>query len=872
MANDFGKQPHGPAGGLGPGRKIANYVVEAQIGVGGMAVVFRARDELLGRPVAVKVITPMLADDQEFRLRFLRESRAAAAVDSLHIIPVYGAGESDGRLYIATRYVAGGDLSALLARAGGRLEARRAVALLTQVASALDAAHSAGLVHRDVKPQNILVDSVPERPEHAYLSDFGLSKGTLSPTRLTLSGQFVGTPDYSAPEQIKGGYVDGRADQYALACVTFALLTGTLPFHRGETIATMYAHLQDPVPPVTGIRQELPPALDSVLTRALAKLPADRYARCGEFTAALQEALDRPRPAAATGPWSWLGMDHGQPRAAAAQHARPQMQQHTAGNGWSPAAPPAPYPVPGPAPAFGSNPSLPPAGGLQPTQTTGTPVWPAVPAGQGISTPTIPPGKGAGTPTITPAIPAGNGVRTPAAPAVAPASNGTRPASNGTGPAGSGTGLAAGPPRTDTSTDTSAGPGVGGGPTQPPAGGGSSDPSRPRRRTALIAGAAVLVLAAAAGTGYALQSGGSAPPVPVVPPVKSTTPAAPVKPALAATLTVPGGGTIDTMWLSPDGKRLAAAGAGSPDIYIWNTASPAHPTTLTAPSTKVGTRSYSPVMENIAFSADDSTVTAVTYPSGGPPTASTQSYTVYQWNLATGKRTTVWSTSTSSVVTFSLDNNLAVNSVSGGVSAVSLTSASKKAAPPVVLPGGTNLNAGTVYYLDLDGNRMIYRPSSGGSYVWDFAEKKVIAKLQSNGNNVLSPDGKTALVFYNPQNNANIIPPPILWDFATQSNVTPSDPRWQQQQTSSAEAQAYTAFGTDGSVVATRRGNGEEWDLWSTVTHKYLTTVTDPDYRTDSRVAVAGPGGREVVIFGAGKTVGANDEVHQLYLWNTNLS
>jgi len=222
-----------------------------------MAAVFRARDEVLGRLAAVKVIAPSLAEDDEFRTRFVRESRAAAAVDSLHIIPVYGAGEADGLLYIATRFVAGGDLAALLRRSGGRLAPDRAVPLVAQVASALDAAHAAGLVHRDVKLQNILVDAVSERAEHAYLADFGLSRGTSS-TGLTASGEFLGTPDYCAPEQIGSARVDGRADQYALGCVAFALLTGAAPFHREEAVGTLFAHLQDPVPPASGLRQELP--------------------------------------------------------------------------------------------------------------------------------------------------------------------------------------------------------------------------------------------------------------------------------------------------------------------------------------------------------------------------------------------------------------------------------------------------------------------------------------------------------------------------------------------------------------------------------------------------------------------------------------
>ena len=290
MTSDFVQRPFGSFGRLGPGSRIAGYLIEEQIGAGGMAVVFRARDELLGRLAAVKVITPSMADNEDFRARFLRESRAAAAVDSPYILPVYGAGEAAGLLFIATRFVPGGDLAGLLRRAGGQMAPDLTTMLVSQVASALDAAHAAGLVHRDVKPQNILVDSVPGRAEHAYLSDFGLSKGMQS-TGLTSSGQFLGTPDYSAPEQIRGGHVDGRADQYALACAAFALLAGRLPFHRQEAVATMFAHLQDPVPSLAGLRRDLPAAVDRVIARAMAKSPDERYGRCAEFAAALREVL-----------------------------------------------------------------------------------------------------------------------------------------------------------------------------------------------------------------------------------------------------------------------------------------------------------------------------------------------------------------------------------------------------------------------------------------------------------------------------------------------------------------------------------------------------------------------------------------------------
>ena len=300
MTSEFTARPYGFFGELEPGSRIAGYVIEEQIGAGGMAVVFRARDEMLGRLAAVKVIAPPMAGDPEFRARFLRESRAVAAINSQHIIPVYAAGEAEGTLYIATRFAAGGDLAGLARRAGGFLAPDRAATLVAQVASALDAAHAAGLVHRDVKPQNILIDSTPELPEHAFLSDFGLTKGTGSSTGLTAAGQFLGTPEYCAPEQIRAASVDGRADQYALGCVAFALLTGETPFHRGETVATLYAQVHDPVPSMCMIRPELPPAIDRVIARALAKSPAARYARCADFAAALQAALTLPWPTTST--------------------------------------------------------------------------------------------------------------------------------------------------------------------------------------------------------------------------------------------------------------------------------------------------------------------------------------------------------------------------------------------------------------------------------------------------------------------------------------------------------------------------------------------------------------------------------------------
>jgi serine/threonine protein kinase len=273
VATEFSAQQYALMARLVPGSQLAGYVIEEQVGAGRMAVVFRARDAVLGRLAALKVLSPALAANQEFRDRFLRESRAVASVEEPHIIPVYGAGDADGVLYIATRFVAGGDLAGVLQRAGGRLEPGRAAAFVEQVAAALDAAHAAGLVHRDVKPGNVLVDAVTDQGEHAYLSDFGLSKPALADSGLTATGTFLGTPDYSAPEQIRGLPTDGRADQYSLACMAFTLLAGNLPFHRQETMATLFAHLNDPVPPLARYRGDLGPGTDTILARGLAKEP-----------------------------------------------------------------------------------------------------------------------------------------------------------------------------------------------------------------------------------------------------------------------------------------------------------------------------------------------------------------------------------------------------------------------------------------------------------------------------------------------------------------------------------------------------------------------------------------------------------------------
>jgi Protein kinase domain len=276
--------------GFPAGSRVSGYRLEHEIGRGGMAVVFRARDEQLGRLVALKVLAPSLAGDEAFQRRFVRESQAVAAIDDPHIVPVFAAGEADGVLFIAMRYVAGGDAQSLLGREGP-LPPARVASIISPVASALDAAHAAGLLHRDVKPSNMLVDVLPGRPDHVYLSDFGLSKGVTSTSGTTKAGEVIGTVEYMPPEQVAGEPTDGRGDQYALACAALAMLTGEPPFRRDTPAAVMYAHVHEPPPPATGRRPELAPEVDGVLAKALAKAPGDRYGSCAEFADALRGAL-----------------------------------------------------------------------------------------------------------------------------------------------------------------------------------------------------------------------------------------------------------------------------------------------------------------------------------------------------------------------------------------------------------------------------------------------------------------------------------------------------------------------------------------------------------------------------------------------------
>src|SRR5215210_1537800 len=271
------------------GTVVAGFRLKSLIGQGAMGVVYLAENSELEPRVALKLLATELTEDERFRQRFMRESEIAASLEHPHIVRVLRFGEEDGVLYLAMAYVEGPDLRELLRR-HERLDAARTLHLIGQVADALDAAHRAGLVHRDIKPGNIIVTGAPGS-EHAYVCDFGLARHVSSVGSLTGDRGFVGTIDYVPPEQIAGGVVDGRADVYSLGCVLFECLTGERPFERASDLALIYAHLNDAPPLVTDLVPELPKALDGVVASALAKAPDDRYATCGELVAAARAAL-----------------------------------------------------------------------------------------------------------------------------------------------------------------------------------------------------------------------------------------------------------------------------------------------------------------------------------------------------------------------------------------------------------------------------------------------------------------------------------------------------------------------------------------------------------------------------------------------------
>ena len=274
------------------GTVIAGCRIEAVAGRGGMGVVYRATQLALGRTVAIKLIADDRAQVPAFRERFEREARLAAAISHPNVVAVHAAGEDDGRLYLLMEHVAGTDLHALIAE-HGRLDPGRTAGIVAQLAAALDAAHEAGLVHRDVKPGNALVCG-----ERVYLGDFGLTRLAASETELTQAGDWIGTVDFTSPEHLRGERCDARADVYSLGCVLFAALVGRPPFPRGTVTATMLAHLNEPPSRVSSVAA-VPEAFDAVVARALAKDPGDRYPSAGDLgRAALAAAAGARSPAA----------------------------------------------------------------------------------------------------------------------------------------------------------------------------------------------------------------------------------------------------------------------------------------------------------------------------------------------------------------------------------------------------------------------------------------------------------------------------------------------------------------------------------------------------------------------------------------------
>jgi len=274
---------------LSDGDEFAGYRIEQRLGRGGMGILYLALEPGLERRVALKLIAPEAAADDVFARRFAEESRIAAAIEHPNVVPIYAAGEEEGVPWIAMRYVAGSDLGRRLAREG-RLDQRDAVGLISQIGNGLDAIHAAGLVHRDVKPANVLLSGEPGA-EHAYITDFGVARNVATESGLTQTGRFVGTLDYVAPEQISGGSVDARVDVYALGCLLFKLLTGEVPFPREGEAARLYAHLHDRPPAPSLYVPEVPMALDDVVVRAMSKQPDDRYPSAGDLGRAAQAAL-----------------------------------------------------------------------------------------------------------------------------------------------------------------------------------------------------------------------------------------------------------------------------------------------------------------------------------------------------------------------------------------------------------------------------------------------------------------------------------------------------------------------------------------------------------------------------------------------------
>jgi serine/threonine protein kinase/WD40 repeat protein len=747
-----------PAGSLAPGSTVAGYVIEERIGAGGMAVVYRARDDVLGRLVAVKVLASALAADEEFRVRFLRESRAVAAVDEPHIVPVYGAGDAGGLLYIATRFVAGGDLSRLQAAAGGSLPPDRAAGLVAQVASALDAAHAIRLVHRDVKPGNILVERIPGRPEHAYLSDFGLSKSTAAgETGLTAAGRYMGTPDYSAPEQVAGGRVDGRADQYSLACVAFSLLAGAAPFGSGDDLSRLYAHVNTPAPALTALRPELPAAVDGVLAKGMAKDPADRYESCAAFASALAEAL---------------GVETG---------------------------------------------ALRPAG--------------QAPDGDPVPAPGVPALSGQADEEHQPTVTFAGWQQHPSLP------------SGGTGPG------AADPA-----------------PTRP-------GPANPRRNTSLhIGGAAVAAvllvagvivgvtlsgqhsrtggaaLAASANSASASSAPASSAPAPAA--SASSAPAAAAPPAavvntgtatLVGQLTAPGGELMNSAFFSPDGNYIGGQSPKS-DYYVFSVASMKLVRRFSVPGALVYPESFS--------STDRTLYTLVTFSNG--------TNEVLSQDIATGKTINHFDLPAGAKLNQTAYNGSVMDSVAANGTVTEYEMASGKVLATVKNPGSAPV---ANVWPDVAGSYVVISDTNSEAYYVDALTGSLIATFRY-------PYSKNSRYQYpGPSRNGETVyirggsgRPARLWDLATKSYITPSDPLWP-------NPDGFLEFSEDSTYCGTSpSGAAVTVDIWDMQTGSHVITVTVPGLSNEF-VADLGPSASELLTTGSANI--STGDFSKLYVWST---
>jgi Protein kinase domain len=375
---------------IGIGSEFAGHRLEGIAGRGGMGVVYKATHLALDRTVALKLIAPEISGDESFRERFKQESMTAAALDHPNVVPIYDAGEEHGQLYVTMRHVPGTDLRALIEK-NGALAPAEAASIIAQIAGALDAAHERGLVHRDVKPGNILIEDRGGQ-RHAYLTDFGLTKHAASESGMTKTGMFVGTLDYIAPEQLQGQKVDARTDVYSLTCVLYQAVTGQVPYPRDSEPSKMWAHMGEDPPSVVKTRADVPPAFEEVIKRGMAKKPEDRYPSTGDLGRATRAAAEdrqatQVERSVATGD---AAPGHAMPPPVVSVPAPPTGVASAPAPTAGPSAPAAPPPPPGYAPP--------------PPPTTGGTAGPATPPPQYQPTAPGAPPPGGGGKNRTPLI------------------------------------------------------------------------------------------------------------------------------------------------------------------------------------------------------------------------------------------------------------------------------------------------------------------------------------------------------------------------------------------------------------------------------------------------------------------------------------